>query len=99
GQETDDLLRQSDYMVLSLPATKKTKGIISEEKLRIMKPNAFLVNVGRGQLIDQEALIKALSNNWIGGAGLDVMTPEPLPYDSPLWELPNVIITQHSSYM
>ncbi|CUH93342.1 D-2-hydroxyacid dehydrogenase [Herbinix luporum] len=99
GQEIDDLLRQSDYIVLSLPATKKTKGIISEEKLRIMKPNAFLVNVGRGQLIDQEALIKALSNNWIGGAGLDVMTPEPLPYDSPLWELPNVIITQHSSYM
>ncbi len=92
-----EVLKQSDYIVLTLPSTDKTRGIISEESLKIMKPNAFLVNVGRGDLIDQEALIKALENKWIAGAGLDVMTPEPLPQDSPLWEMPNVMITQHSS--
>lgn len=96
-EDMDEVLKKSDYIVLTLPATKKTRGIISEERLRIMKPDSFLVNIGRGELIDQEALIKALRENWIGGAGLDVTTPEPLPQDNPLWELPNVIITQHSS--
>ncbi|NLO10252.1 MAG: D-2-hydroxyacid dehydrogenase [Clostridiales bacterium] len=96
-EEIDEVLGRSDYIVLTLPATEKTKGIISKERIGIMKPDAFLVNIGRGELIDQEALIEALRNNRIGGAGLDVMTPEPLPADNPLWELPNVIITQHSS--
>jgi len=62
-----------------------------------MKPDAFIVNIGRGSLIDQEALIWALKENRIGGAGLDVTTPEPLPEDSELWTLPNVIITPHVS--
>jgi phosphoglycerate dehydrogenase-like enzyme len=96
-EELDEVLIQSDYIVLSLPNTAKTIGIISEQKLRIMKPNAFLVNIGRGVLIDQEALIKALQEGRIGGAGLDVTEPEPLPVDSPLWDLPNVIITPHAS--
>lgn len=96
-EDIDEVLKQSDYIVLTLPATDKTRGIISEDRLKMMKPDAFLVNIGRGELIDQEALIKALTNNWIGGAGLDVMTPEPLPCDNPLWDLPNVMITQHSS--
>lgn len=96
-EEIDQVLKQSDYIVLTLPATKNTKGIISRDRINIMKPGAYLVNIGRGELIDQEALIEALRENKIGGAGLDVMTPEPLPADSPLWELPNVIITQHSS--
>lgn len=96
-EEIDVVLRRSDYIVLTLPATEKTKGIISKDRLDIMKPDAFLVNIGRGELIDQEALIKALRENKIGGAGLDVMTPEPLPVDNPLWELQNVMITQHSS--
>lgn len=96
-EEIDEVLKQSDYVILTLPATNKTRGIISEERLRIMKPNAFLVNIGRGELICQEALVKALKNNWIAGAGLDVTTPEPLPEDNPLWELSNVMITQHSS--
>ncbi len=96
-EEIDELLSRSDYIVLTLPATEKTKGIISRESFNIMKPDAFLVNVGRGELIDQDALIEALKDKRIGGAGLDVMTPEPLPSDHPLWELPNVMITQHSS--
>ncbi len=95
--DIDEVLKQSDYIVLALPNTPKTQGIISEEKLKKMKPNAFLVNIGRGALIDQDALIKALKENWIGGAGLDVTTPEPLPEESPLWELPNVILTPHTS--
>ncbi|MGB8451183.1 MAG: D-2-hydroxyacid dehydrogenase [Anaerocolumna sp.] len=96
-EEMDEVLERADYVVLALPNTQKTKGIISEEKLKKMKPHAFLVNIGRGALIDQEALMKALKKKWIGGAGLDVTTPEPLPEDSPLWELPNVILTPHTS--
>lgn len=96
-ESLDEVLEQADYVVLALPGTKKTNGIITEERLRKMKPEAFLVNIGRGALVDQEALIKALKEGWIGGAGLDVTTPEPLPQDSPLWELPNVILTPHVS--
>ena len=62
-----------------------------------MKLGCFIVNVGRGVLIDQEALIKALNKDWIGGAGLDVTTPEPLPSNNPLWGMHNVIITPHAS--
>lgn len=93
----DYLLEQSDYVVLALPHTRKTQGIISEVRLRKMKRDAFIVNVGRGALIDQDALIKALSEGWIAGAGLDVTSPEPLPAESPLWGMPNVILTPHVS--
>lgn len=96
-EEIDLVLEQSDYIVLALPNTQKTNGIITEEKLKKMKPHAFLINIGRGSLIDQEALIKALQEGWIGGAGLDVTSPEPLPQDNLLWELPNVILTPHVS--
>jgi phosphoglycerate dehydrogenase-like enzyme len=96
-EEIDEVLKQSDYVVLALPNTMKTKGIIDENKLRLMKPEAFLINVGRGSLIDQDALITALKEGWIGGAGLDVTEPEPLPEDNPLWDLPGVIITPHAS--
>lgn len=96
-EEMDELIRQSDYIVLTLPATKKTEGIISKDRISKMKPDTYLINIGRGELIDQDALIEALRENKIGGAGLDVMTPEPLPVDNPLWDFPNVTITQHSS--
>ncbi len=95
--ELEEVLAQSDYVVLALPGTHKTRGLITEQRLRQMKPGAFLVNIGRGALIDQEALVKALTEGWIGGAGLDVTEPEPLPEDSPLWEIPNVILTPHTS--
>ena len=90
-------MKESDYLILALPATKETEGIIDEGKFKLMKKNSFLVNVGRGELIEQQALIKALKENWIAGAALDVTVPEPLPENSELWDLDNVILTQHSS--
>lgn len=93
----EHVLENSDYVVLALPNTEKTRGILSRERLARMKNSAFLVNVGRGSAIDQEALVDALREGRIAGAGLDVTDPEPLPSDSPLWELPNVILTPHVS--
>lgn len=95
--DVDYLLKQSDSIVLALPNTPKTEGFLSKDRIAKLKKTAFVVNVGRGSAIDQDALIQALQEGKIGGAGLDVTTPEPLPQDSPLWELPNVIITSHSS--
>ncbi len=89
------LLSQSDFVVLTLPLTKETHRIIGEAELRSMKPTAHLINVARGQVVDEEALIHALEENRIAGAGLDVFTKEPLPADSRLWQLPNVIISPH----
>jgi len=95
--DIETVLQRSDYVILTLPLTEATEGIISEKELKLMKDDAFLVNVGRGGLIIQDNLIKALTEGWIAGAGLDVTTPEPLPADNPLWRLDNVIITPHCS--
>jgi phosphoglycerate dehydrogenase-like enzyme len=89
------MLSECDFVVLTLPLTEKTRGIIDEEALEVMKPSAYLVNVGRGELIDQEALIAALKAKDIAGAALDVFEEEPLPENSPLWEMENVIISPH----
>ncbi len=97
ADQLSQLLAESDYVVLTLPATPETNKIIGEKELRMMKPSAFLINVGRGETIDDEALIKALQKNWIAGAALDTFTVEPLPQDSRYWELPNVFITPHIS--
>ncbi|GAB6137484.1 D-2-hydroxyacid dehydrogenase [Halanaerobaculum tunisiense] len=91
----NQVLQESDYIVLALPITEETKGLIGTEELQLMKEDAFLVNVGRGGLIDQSALLQALTEGWIAGAGLDVTTPEPLPEDSPLWDLSNLLLTPH----
>jgi phosphoglycerate dehydrogenase-like enzyme len=90
-----EILPQCDFVVLAPPLTQETRGMIGERELRAMKQSAFLVNVGRGKLIDESALIRALRERWIAGAGLDVFETEPLPGDSPLWEMPNVIMTAH----
>lgn len=98
GEEgIDNLIKKCDYIILTLPNTNNTNGIISEKRLKSMKPGCFIVNVGRGSAIDQQALIKALHEGWIAGAGLDVTTPEPLPSDNPLWGMSNVLITPHAS--
>jgi phosphoglycerate dehydrogenase-like enzyme len=95
--ERDEFLAQCDYVALSMPLTPETGGIIDERALRSMRHNAYLVNIGRGRLIDETALIRALREGWIAGAGLDVASIEPLPAESELFRLANVILTPHNS--
>ena len=92
-----ELLSCSDFVVLAPPLTAETRGLIGREALRHMKPTAVLVNLGRGGLLDEEALIEALREGRIAGAALDVFREEPLPESSPLWSMPQVIITPHIS--
>jgi D-2-hydroxyacid dehydrogenase (NADP+) len=93
----DDLLSRSDYVVLATPLTPETHHLIGAAQLRKMKPEAFLINVARGAVVDQEALVCALRDGVIAGAALDVTDPEPLPPESPLWDMENVILTPHMS--
>jgi len=97
NKDLDKLLKRSDYLILTLPGTPETENMITVRELKIMKDSAFIVNIGRGSLIKQADLIKALTENWIAGAGLDVTDPEPLPEESKLWELENVILTPHTA--
>ena len=90
-----EMLAECDYVVISLPLTPETKGLIGEEELRAMKPNAYLVNASRGGIVDESMLIKALQEGWIAGAGLDVFETEPLPPGSPLYDLDNVVLSPH----
>jgi phosphoglycerate dehydrogenase-like enzyme len=92
-----ELLGQSDYVVLAVPLTQTTEKLIGEAELRVMRPNAYLVNIARGRVVDEQALIRALNEGWIAGAGLDVTEEEPLPSDSPLYSMQNVILTPHIS--
>ena len=91
------LLAESDYVAICLPLTKETRKLIGESELRAMKPTAFLMNIGRGPIIDEDALVKALEQKWIAGAGLDVFATEPLPKESRLWDMPNLIFSPHIS--
>lgn len=91
------VLTQADVVVVCLPLTAETEGLIGEPELRAMKPNAYLVNIGRGKVIQEAALLNALHEGWIGGAGLDAHAQEPLAATSPFFDLPNVILTPHKS--
>jgi len=93
--DLDGLLADADHVVVCLPLTPETDGLIGARELRLMKPSAHLFNVGRGQIVDQEALIAALHAGVIAGAGTDVPHPEPLPPDHPLWTTPNLILLTH----
>jgi len=90
-------LPSADYVILAAPETPETHHLIGAEQLAAMKRSAILVNVARGSLVDQAALVAALEKRAIGGAALDVASPEPLPPESPLWSLENVFITPHTS--
>ncbi len=92
-----ELLAACDYVVNALPLTKETEHIIGEAEFRAMKPTSFYVNVGRGKLVDEAAMVRALQQKQIAGAGLDVFETEPLPKESPLWAMQNVFITPHVS--
>ncbi len=91
------MLKECDFVIISLPKTPLTENLISNEAISAMKSTAYLVDISRGGIIDHEALISALKERRIAGAALDVFPEEPLSEDSPLWELPNVIITPHIS--
>lgn len=93
----DVLLPQADVVAGCLPGTKETAGLLNEARLRAMKPTALLLNCGRGSLIDTAALEQVLQEGHLGGCALDVMNPEPLPQDSPMWEMERVILTPHIS--
>ena len=95
--ELHAMLREADFLVLAAPHTPETEGIIGEAELAVLKPSAVLINVGRGALVDEDALIRALREKRLAGAALDVLRDEPPPQDSPLWDMPNVIISPHSA--
>ncbi|NKB42496.1 MAG: hypothetical protein GKR86_15925, partial [Ilumatobacter sp.] len=95
--ELADIARTHDAVVVALPLTPNTDGIITADVLDAIGPTGYFVNVGRGELVDQPALTAALLEGRLGGAGIDVTTPEPLPADDSLWAAPNVIITPHNS--
>jgi glyoxylate/hydroxypyruvate reductase len=96
-EELNDVLSESDFVVVAAPHTARSEGMIGAQQLAAMKPSAVLVNISRGALVDEPALVKALQDSIIAGAGLDVFVEEPLPESSPLWDLPNVLITPHIS--
>lgn len=96
--DLDTLLRCSDIISLHCPLTPETAGFISSEQIAIMKPGAFLINTARGQLIDEEALLVALTHQRLAGAGLDVLSQEPPPPDHPLLKAPNCVITPHLAW-
>ena len=93
--QLQNVLPEADFVVNTLPLTSETRNLIGEAQLRAMKPTAYLVNIGRGDTMDEEALVRALQQGRIAGAGLDVFASEPLPPDSPLWDMPNVIVSPH----
>jgi lactate dehydrogenase-like 2-hydroxyacid dehydrogenase len=91
----DDVMKESDFISIHVALTPKTKGLIGEEQLRMMKKTAYIINTSRGTVIDQKALVKALSEEAIAGAGLDVFEKEPVPLDDPILKLQNVVLAPH----
>ncbi|MFN8663556.1 MAG: D-2-hydroxyacid dehydrogenase [Thermomicrobiales bacterium] len=96
-EELGDALSRADHVVVTLPDTPETRGLLNADAFAQCKPGAMIYNIGRGGVIDTGALVDALQSGHLGGAGLDVTEPEPLPADSPLWDLENVLITAHTS--
>lgn len=97
AKKLTSLLAESDYVVISVPLTKETYQFIGEKEFKAMKPTAYIINIARGNVIDEKALIRALEEKEIAGAGLDVTAREPLPNKSPLWDFDNVILSPHVS--
>jgi phosphoglycerate dehydrogenase-like enzyme len=95
--DLQSLLAAADHVVLSCPHTPETEGLIGDRELRAMKPGGLLINVARGAVVDEPALVRALRSGHLGGAALDVFRQEPLPPESPFWDLPNVLISPHSA--
>lgn len=96
--DLETLMKESDFVSIHVPLTKETKYLINEKTLRLMKTTAYLVNCGRGAIVNEEDLVKVLKDNAIAGAGIDVFEIEPINPDDPLLQLDNVIVTPHSAY-
>lgn len=97
SEATRSMVAECDFVAITLPLTERTHHLFCEQMLKAMKPTAFLVNVGRGSIINEADLVRALKKGWLAGAGLDVFEKEPLPEESPLWQMDNVIMTPHIS--
>jgi glyoxylate reductase len=93
--DLDTLLREADIVTIHTPLTPETENLINEEKLKLMKKTAYLINTARGKIVDIDALYKALKEGWIAGAALDVFPQEPFPPDHPIMKLENVVVTPH----
>ncbi|MFI5871919.1 D-2-hydroxyacid dehydrogenase [Streptomyces sp. NPDC051445] len=96
-QDLARLLARADWVIAAAPLTEQTRGMFDTRRFGVMQPSARFVNVGRGALVDEAALVTALERRWIAGAALDVLTSEPLPADSPLWRVPGLLISPHMS--
>ncbi|MFI5819150.1 D-2-hydroxyacid dehydrogenase [Streptomyces rishiriensis] len=96
-QDLDRLLARADWVIAAAPLTEQTRGMFDTRRFGVMQPSARFVNVGRGQLVVEDALVRALERRWIAGAALDVVTEEPLAPDSPLWHVPGLLISPHMS--
>ncbi|WP_019928776.1 D-isomer specific 2-hydroxyacid dehydrogenase family protein [Nocardia sp. BMG111209] len=97
AERLPEVWSRADHVVVGAPATAQTRHLIGKEELAQLKPTSWVINIARGSLIDTDALVAALRDGTIGGAGLDVTDPEPLPEGHPLWELPNAVVTPHDS--
>lgn len=97
ADQLNDALTGCDVLVLAAPGVAATAGMIGAEQIGLLAPHAVLVNVARGPLVDEQAMVRALENGTLGGAVLDVFDREPLPADHPLWSMPNVVMSPHSS--
>ena len=97
SEKLDLLLSQADYVVLAVPLTEETRHLMNGHRIAKMKSDACLINVGRGALVEETALADALREHKIGGAALDVFAKEPLPPESPLWDIDNLLITPHTA--
>ena len=95
--QLDDVLPKTSFLIMALPGTPETVQILNRERIALLQSNAYVVNVGRGNAVEQDALMDALNRGAIAGAALDVVTPEPLPADHPLWDTKNLILTPHIS--
>jgi phosphoglycerate dehydrogenase-like enzyme len=89
------MLKQSDFLIICLPGTRETLGLLGAVELQQLKQGSYLINVGRGGIVDEEALVHAVRTGHLAGAALDVFAQEPLPPDSPLWDEPNILLTAH----
>ncbi|MBD5147574.1 MAG: D-2-hydroxyacid dehydrogenase, partial [Oscillibacter sp.] len=95
--QLEEILPQTHVLIMSLPDTAETRRALNRDRIALLPPDAFVINVGRGTAIDQEALAEALNGGKLAGAALDVTDPEPLPQDHPLWTAKNLILTPHAS--